>query len=114
MVEWGSDATPLGVVKPGSFRPPPKVTSQFVGLERKSSRGAAEEYVRVLEVAGLAFTHRRKTLANSLRAGFNPGHVAAWCEAAGYDRTVRPENLSLADFRSLTAHLLSSRSSQST
>ena len=105
VVQWWSDATLLGIVKPGSFHPPPKVTSRFIGMERKQPVGSIDEYRQVVDLAALAFTHRRKTLANSLRSRFAPAAVVAWCEYVGYSTTLRAEDLELDDFRSLAAHL---------
>ncbi len=105
MVSWWAEASILGTVKPGSFHPPPKVDSQFVGLVRRRPPGATDEYQQMLEVASLAFSHRRKTLANSLRARFATDRVTAWCCEAGLSPTTRPENLSLEHYRSLASKL---------
>ena len=51
-------------VKPGAFRPPPKVDSSVVLLEpRERSVENAEAF---LEFVGRAFRHKRKTLRNNL------------------------------------------------
>lgn len=106
VVGWWAEARLLEVVKPGSFDPPPKVDGQFVGLGRRSDAGEVEEYARVMAVAELAFTHRRKTLPNALRSRFDRGSVAGWCVEAGLPPSVRPERLSLEQYRSLSGALL--------
>lgn len=113
VVGWWAEARALGVVKPGSFNPPPKVESQFIGLSRRSDIGPEDEYGRVLEVAELAFTHRRKTLANALRSRFDRSTVADWCVDAGLPVDARPERLSLDHYRSLASALLASSASSS-
>ena len=81
----------LLVVPPGAFRPPPRVESavvQLVPLERgpDCDENVLEKVVRD------AFSARRKTLRNALRL------EAADFEALGISPTLRPENLSPADY----------------
>jgi 16S rRNA (adenine1518-N6/adenine1519-N6)-dimethyltransferase len=73
----------------GAFRPPPKVESAVVRLEP-----LAEPLVVNEELLRRAFSARRKTLRNAL-----PGANFA---AAGIDQTLRPENLSPADYARLS------------
>ena len=72
-------------VAKGAFRPPPKVESAVVRLE------PLPEILKIDEdLLRRAFSARRKTLRNAL-----PGANFA---AAGIDPTLRPENLSPADY----------------
>jgi len=91
----------LGRVRPGSFDPPPKVESAFVGLEPRPGPVAAAqaEALRVLVHAG--FGQRRKTLLNALSARWPRPRVAAAIRAAGLPAGVRAERLSLAQFTAL-------------
>ena len=73
----------------GAFRPPPKVDSAVVRLEPLSEILQINE-----ELLRRAFSARRKTLKNAL-----PGVDFA---AAGIDPTLRPENLSPADYARLS------------
>jgi len=73
----------------GAFRPPPKVESAVVRLEPLSRPLDVNE-----ELLRRAFSARRKTLRNAL-----PGVDFA---AAGIDPTLRPENLSPADYARLS------------
>lgn len=107
LVEWWAEASTLAAVRPGSFHPPPKVDSQFVGLVRRRSASKSAEYRRVMELAQLAFGHRRKTLVNALRERYRRDQVTAWTVAAGLPSDVRPERLSLDHYRSLAAALRS-------
>jgi len=73
----------------GAFRPPPKVESAVVRLE------PLPEILKIDEdLLRRAFSARRKTLKNAL-----PGANFA---AAGIDPTLRPENLSPADYARLS------------
>jgi 16S rRNA (adenine1518-N6/adenine1519-N6)-dimethyltransferase len=73
----------------GAFRPPPKVESAVVRLEPLPTPLAVNE-----DLLRRAFSARRKTLRNAL-----PGVDFA---AAGIDPTLRPENLSPADYARLS------------
>ncbi len=91
----------LGRVRPGSFRPPPKVDSAFVGFERRSPPVAEAEMPAFIRFVYLAFAQRRKTLRNSLGSGLGRERAETVLEAAGIDAGVRAEVLSLDDFCSL-------------
>jgi len=86
-------------VAPGSFRPPPKVTSTVVSLEFLDMEGidGIEGEHRALVRA--AFNQRRKTLRNSLR-GLIPNETERERIFIGADirQTARAEELSPADF----------------
>jgi 16S rRNA (adenine1518-N6/adenine1519-N6)-dimethyltransferase len=73
----------------GAFRPPPKVESAIVRLEPLPEILHIDE-----DLLRRAFSARRKTLRNAL-----PGADFA---AAGIDPTLRPENLSPADYARLS------------
>jgi len=73
----------------GAFRPPPKVESAVVRLEPLATPLVVNE-----DLLRRAFSARRKTLRNAL-----PGVDLA---AAGIDPTLRPENLSPADYARLS------------
>jgi 16S rRNA (adenine1518-N6/adenine1519-N6)-dimethyltransferase len=73
----------------GAFRPPPRVDSAVVRLEPLPQILEIDE-----DLLRRAFSARRKTLRNAL-----PGVDFA---AAGVDPTLRPENLSPADYARLS------------
>lgn len=91
-------------LRPGAFRPPPRVESAQVHLTPRPvpQRGDLDGPAFRRFVAGL-FTSRRKTLANNLRhrTGMDAGAVEALLRAAGIDGTVRPETLGVAAFAAL-------------
>ncbi len=83
-------------VKPTAFNPPPKVQSAVIRMERKDSQelGCDEKLFR--SIVKVTFNQRRKMLRNTL-VSFLPKEVLA----ADDSFTLRPENLSVADFVAL-------------
>jgi 16S rRNA (adenine1518-N6/adenine1519-N6)-dimethyltransferase len=59
----------LFTVSPAAFKPPPKVESAVIRLERRDPAGdwGLEDPAAFLSFAGLCFAHKRKTLRNNLR-----------------------------------------------
>jgi 16S rRNA (adenine1518-N6/adenine1519-N6)-dimethyltransferase len=97
-------------VKPSQFHPPPKVDSQVICLKfRACPLTPKVEPHYLLEVVKAAFSHRRKTLRNSLLASnlpdLTPDSVSAVLADASIEPRLRPENLDLQDFLRL-AHTL--------
>lgn len=93
-----SRAVHLGVVRRGSFRPPPGVDGAFVGLELKSPVLAEEEMGGFVATVHLAFAQRRKQLRNALGAGWGRDESDRSLAAAGIDARRRAEELSLPEF----------------
>ena len=86
---------PLFEIGPGAFRPPPKVTSTVVRLTPHDALPLARQYQRQFaQIVAAAFSQRRKTLRNSLRALLSDTEIAA----ASIDPGARPEVLSPAQF----------------
>jgi len=92
-----AQARMLGRVKPGSFRPPPKVESAFVGLELHPPPLPPGEMGAFLATVRLAFAQRRKTLRNSLASGWGREKAEAVLRAAGMREKTRAEELGLAE-----------------
>jgi 16S rRNA (adenine1518-N6/adenine1519-N6)-dimethyltransferase len=88
----------LGRVKPGSFRPPPKVDSAFVGLELHPPPLLEAEMPDFIALVRLAFAQRRKTLRNALAAGWGRERAEAVLAAAGIPERARAEELGLGEF----------------
>jgi 16S rRNA (adenine1518-N6/adenine1519-N6)-dimethyltransferase len=88
----------LGRVKPGSFRPPPKVDSAFIGLELRPPPLPETEMADFIALVRLAFAQRRKTLRNALAAGWGRERAEAVLAAAGIPERVRAEELGLESF----------------
>lgn len=87
----------LGRVRPGSFRPPPKVDSAFVGFELHAPPLPSEEMPAFVAFVRLAFAKRRKTLRNSLASGWGKERAEAVLAAAGVKEKVRAEELGLEE-----------------
>jgi len=88
----------LFMIKPGSFRPAPKVQSAFARLTPLPAPLVKQaEWPVFDEILRCAFGQRRKQLGNALRPVMDPGAVAA----AGIDPKERAEQLTVHDFVSL-------------
>lgn len=85
-------------VPPGAFTPPPKVDSAVVRMEPLGDgRLAARDEVLFARIVMAAFSQRRKTLRNALRALAGDEVFAR----AGIDPGLRGETLSVAQFVAL-------------
>lgn len=96
-----ASAARLGIVRPGSFVPPPKVDSAFVGLALhapvlpEDRMPAFEHFLRA------AFSQRRKTITNSFAGSFSRSAVEEALAACGRDLKTRAEALAMGDFLQL-------------
>ena len=100
-----AEVTPLLVLPPGAFRPPPKVHSAVVRLTFKPSAlppGTEAVFERMVRTM---FMQRRKTLANALRP-FAEAHgvdAVGALRQADIDPVRRPETLDQGDLLRLLA-----------
>ena len=95
----------LFTVQPGSFYPPPKVTSAVIQLRLHAQPPVApHSEADMFRTVRAAFSQRRKTTANAVSAGLglDKARVAAAMESAGLAPTARPEQLTLADYAALS------------
>jgi 16S rRNA (adenine1518-N6/adenine1519-N6)-dimethyltransferase len=79
-----------------AFRPPPKVESAVVGLERRR-HPEVEDPVSFLKFASLCFRHKRKTLRNNLAPLYELG--------TGEEGRLRAEQMSVAQLAALFAKM---------
>lgn len=96
-------------VQPGSFFPPPKVTSAVIKLDvRPEPAVQVEDEAGYFKLIRAAFSQRRKTAANSVSSGLGieKAKVLTALEQAGLSPTVRPEQLTLEDLKKLQSALL--------
>lgn len=95
MLQYRFAMRKLFEVKPGAFRPPPKVDSAVVRLVPKPAAtlapGDPASFARVVTAA---FTKRRKTLRNALAGVADEGVL----RALGIDPGLRPENLGVPQY----------------
>jgi 16S rRNA (adenine1518-N6/adenine1519-N6)-dimethyltransferase len=93
-----AEARILGRLRPGSFRPPPKVDSAFVGFTLHPPPVSADELPGFLRTVRLAFGQRRKTLRNALASGWGREKAERVLKEAGLPEKARAEELGLNDF----------------
>jgi 16S rRNA (adenine1518-N6/adenine1519-N6)-dimethyltransferase len=103
MTQYYCRVQPLFIVPPTAFRPQPKVQSAIVKLiPHKEKPITISDPDQLSMLVRTAFTQRRKTLRNALSSLLSPDQI----EQAGIDPSQRPENLTLANYVSLTKHYL--------
>jgi 16S rRNA (adenine1518-N6/adenine1519-N6)-dimethyltransferase len=98
-----AEVTRLLDLPPGAFRPQPKVQSTLVRLRFRAPEPPVAQPVLLDRLVRTAFTQRRKTLSNGLKAlAQGEGRdLAAIFATAGLDPTRRPETLHLVEFSAL-------------
>lgn len=108
-VHYYAEPQLLFSVQPGSFYPPPKVTSAVIQLVLRD-RPAVDtpDETGLFRLIRAAFGQRRKAAANSIAAGLGipKAQVTAALEDAGLPPLVRPEQLTLEQFAALQSRLL--------
>lgn len=91
----------LFTVSPGSFYPPPKVTSAVIQLAiNKEMPVFPQNEEKMFKIIRAAFCQRRKTAVNSISSGMSISKekIAGALEQMGQSPMVRPEQLTLEDF----------------
>ena len=104
VLQLATERTGFHPVSRNVFRPRPNVDSALVAFRRTSM---PEDFERIAEVVGAAFSHRRKTLPNSLElAGVASREQAvAALERIGRESNVRAEALTSDEFAALARAL---------
>ncbi|MSU55553.1 MAG: ribosomal RNA small subunit methyltransferase A [Candidatus Taylorbacteria bacterium] len=90
----------IGIVKAGCFVPPPSVDSAILSIENISKKffdGFSEE--EFFCTVKMGFLHKRKKLSGNLR---ELGDIKSTLSRLGMDANVRPEDLSLKEWREVT------------
>lgn len=107
-VHYYAEPEILFTVHPGSFYPPPKVTSAVIQLRlhQKPCVQPADEKA-MFRVVRAAFSQRRKTAANAISAGLamEKAKVLHAMEQSGIVPTARPEQLTLEQYAQLSDQL---------
>jgi 16S rRNA (adenine1518-N6/adenine1519-N6)-dimethyltransferase len=86
-------------VRPGAFRPVPKVSSTLVRLTPKLElKLDLEEEAALFAFIKQSFSQRRKTLWNCLKGSVDKRRLEALLRRLGHNADVRAEVLSLEDF----------------
>jgi 16S rRNA (adenine1518-N6/adenine1519-N6)-dimethyltransferase len=104
-VQAQSEAELLADVPAGSFSPAPEVDSSVLVFRPRCSFAGPENRDAFLRFVKSAFSHRRKTLLNSLALGLGSEKavIGARIKAAGFDPGLRPQNLSVENYLALSA-----------
>ncbi len=98
MLQYFCRAEYVFTVKPGAFRPAPKVDSAIVRLvPHEKPPVDINDFEAFSKLVNYSFTLRRKTLRNILKGQLNSEQIIA----LGIEPTIRPERLSLEDFTKL-------------
>lgn len=102
MLQYRFDMEHLFDVPGEAFHPVPKVTSSFVRMQpRYPVPNPARDPAMFAKIVSAAFSTRRKTLRNALKAHLTDHDFAA----LGIDPTLRAENLGVADYVRIANHL---------
>ncbi|MGH8680151.1 MAG: 16S rRNA (adenine(1518)-N(6)/adenine(1519)-N(6))-dimethyltransferase RsmA [Burkholderiales bacterium] len=95
MLQYRFEMRKLFDVKPGAFRPPPKVDSAVARLvPRPAATLAARDRAALARVVTAAFTKRRKQLRNALAGIVDEDRL----RTLGIDPRLRPENLGVLEY----------------
>jgi 16S rRNA (adenine1518-N6/adenine1519-N6)-dimethyltransferase len=90
-------------IKRNSFKPAPNVDSCFLSLEIREKPPVLVLDERLFfKLIRTAFNQRRKTLRNSLDGFLPQDRLKQFFDTTGIDKDVRPEELSLKQFASLS------------
>lgn len=100
MVQFYCEVEKLFDVGAGAFTPPPKVASSIVRLRPHPADKYTVDQGILQQLVAQAFSQRRKTLRNSLKAWFSADQI----QAIGIDPGIRPEQLDLQAFIKLAEH----------
>ena len=95
----------LLALPPGAFRPAPKVQSAVVRLRFHPPDPPVADETSFERVVKLAFSQRRKTLANALRSLTSTGQTVARPSDLPVDARRRAETLSVAEYAKLAGAL---------
>lgn len=103
LTSMSAEVSRLLDLPPGAFRPQPKVRSTLVCLRFRTPSPPVPHPALVDRLVRVAFTQRRKTLANTLKAvaGREGRDIGAVLALAGLDGRRRPETLHLVEFSAL-------------
>ena len=95
---------PICKVGRGCFAPPPKVESAVLAFEKIPAPDV--DWGKLYRVVTAAFLHRRKTLFNALvLGGFEKEKVSVALEKCGLKSTIRPEEITPAQYIALVCCL---------
>ncbi len=99
-----ADSKLIQKVKPGSFMPAPKVDSAVIHLITKNKKHPeyipTENAIKILKIAKMAFSKKRKKLSNSLKSLLTEEKIKQ-LEHQKIDLNKRPQHLNLKEWQKL-------------
>lgn len=102
MVQYHCQVVSLFKVSPAAFYPPPQVDSAVIRLvPYHEIPHQAQDYLHFANLVKVAFSHRRKTLRNSLKELVNDED---WKDST-IDPRLRPEQLNVEEYVKLSNHV---------
>jgi 16S rRNA (adenine1518-N6/adenine1519-N6)-dimethyltransferase len=103
LVQLDSESRIALEIPPGAFSPPPQVRSALVAFKMlpKFPPWSADQHDRFLSFAKRCFAQKRKNLVNNLAGVASRHEVEQALKNAGLPRTVRAEQLTLAQLAAL-------------
>ena len=107
-VNYYANAELLFSVSPGSFMPPPKVSSAVIRLDiRETPQISVDNEKMLFRVIKAAFAQRRKTLLNTLSnsLGIGKEQISRALDASGVSTAARAEQLTAEDFARIANEL---------
>ncbi|MEG2931196.1 MAG: 16S rRNA (adenine(1518)-N(6)/adenine(1519)-N(6))-dimethyltransferase RsmA [Ruthenibacterium sp.] len=115
-VHYYAQPRTLFTVQPGSFYPPPKVTSAVIQLNvHKTPPVVPDSEAQMFRTIRAAFSQRRKTAVNAISAGLSlpKEQVVGALAQAGLPAAARPEQLTLLQYAGLSNALSAQKSTES-
>lgn len=98
LMAYHFDSAPGFDVPPGAFRPPPKVTSHVMRLSPQSQPLQVPDEGDFDRLLKMSFRHRRKTLANNLKALIGKARLKKAFEDCSIPAGSRPQELAPEDY----------------
>jgi len=109
-VQYRCVCTPVTVAPPGSFMPPPKVTSEVIRLDlRENPKVQVNDEKMLFKVIKAAFAQRRKTLLNTLSNSnafsMSKEELSDMLQKLGIDPCRRGETISMEEYAKISENI---------
>jgi len=109
-VQYRCVCTPVTVAPPGSFMPPPKVTSEVIRLDlRENPKVQVNDEKMLFKVIKAAFAQRRKTLLNTLSNSnafsMSKEELSDMLQKLGIDPRRRGETISMEEYAKISENI---------
>ncbi len=105
-VQYLADCEIICPVPPKAFQPPPKVSSAVVRLRPRPFPTPSQNPLALQHLVKVGFASKRKMLRNNLSSLIERSHLLDLLTALNIPETARPEDLSVADWVTLSNKIL--------